>query len=314
MLRCRRVVASLVWAVVAAVLVSGPSRQAFSHQSHAPARDAARPQAMPDRVHPNRGETTAAFGRVPLHFEAHEAEGTFLTRGGGYTLVLRPSEAWLSLEASAADLPQPELAAPTARVVRMQLLGAATVPKAAGLDPMPGKVHYLLGNDPAKWRTGIPTFGKVQYRDVYPGIDLVYYGNQNKLEFDFIVAPNKATETIKLLFPGVDEARIDAKGDLVLGAGADEVRLLAPTLYQEFEAKRQPVTGRYVLDRQTGSNAEPVQVGFAVGTYDTTRPLVIDPVLEYSSYLGWAGAESVYPVSRTRTLRGSKLRDTFRGP
>jgi hypothetical protein len=285
--------------VVALVCAGSQGVSAHSGPAHSE-KSLPRAQPLPPNVPSKDADAVAiqaAFGRLPLHFEAHEDENAFLSRGQGYTLVLRPFEALLSLRTSAGGSQPDEAAKPAPKLVHMQLQGGASAPHVEGLTPLRGKVNYLLGNDPAKWRTGIPTYGKVHYRDVYPGIDLVYYGNQDKLEFDFVVAPGSQPETIQLLFRGVEEARIDALGDLVLGTG-DGMRLRAPTLYQEFEGKRQPVSGRYVLGRRIGSDAEPVRVSFAVGDYDATRPLVIDPVLDYSSYLGWAGAEAASDIAR----------------
>ena len=143
----------------------------------------------------------------------------------------------------------------------------------------PGKAHYFIGNDPTKWRTHVPTFGRVHYRDVYPGIDLTFYGNQRQLEYDFIVGPGADPRRISLQFAGADAIAVEATGDLVLRTGAEAIRQHRPQIYQEIDGRRQPIAGRYVL-------RGPSQVGFDVADYDRSRPLVIDPTLGTSTFLG----------------------------
>ena len=181
----------------------------------------------------------------------------------------------------------------------MTLAGANPKATVTGLDELPGKSNYFIGNDPAKWRTNVPTYAKVKYQNVYRGIDLVYYGNPQQLEYDFVVAPGADPKAISLdvaairsaadggrRAPGVDQKRrIDANGDLVIQAGEDEVRLHKPVVYQAAvnqgadSSARHFVDGRYVLK---GDN----RVSFEVASYDPGKTLVIDPVLVYSTYLG----------------------------
>src|SRR5262249_18371851 len=147
-----------------------------------------------------------------------------------------------------------------------------------GLDPLPGTTNYLIGNDPAQWHTGIANYARAEYQNVYPGIDLVYYGNQRKLEYDFVVAPAASAKVITLAFQGAEGLSLAAKGKLGLHAGGGAVVELAPVLSQESGGARQAVSGRYLLEGDG-------QVGFAVGAYDASKPLIIDPVLSYSTYL-----------------------------
>ena len=170
------------------------------------------------------------------------------------------------------------LAVPPA-VVRMKLVGANPSPRVSGLEELPGRSNYFLGNDPSKWRTNVPTYAKVQYKDVYPGVDLVYYGNQRELEYDLIVAPGANPEAIQLAFEGEDELELDGQGDLVLHSDGGQVRLHKPLVYQQVDGVRREIAGAYVLN---GGR----QVGFQVAAYDASKPLIIDPVLEYSTYLG----------------------------
>ncbi len=183
-----------------------------------------------------------------------------------------------------ADSPDESLA------VRMQLIGANPKAGVAGLDELPGKVNYLRGNDPKRWQTNVATYGKVKLNSVYDGVDLVYYGNGRQLEYDFIVAPGADPKAIRLNFSGSDNARLDATGDLLLHTKDGELRLQKPVVYQTVGGKRQNVDGRFVLhDVSVGegqSEGKSRQIGFQVAAYDVAQPLVIDPVLVYSTYLG----------------------------
>src|SRR5262245_60943775 len=161
----------------------------------------------------------------------------------------------------------------------MKLVGANPTPHMKGVEELPGKVNYIRGVDQTKWLNGIPTYAKVKYEDVYPGVDLLYYGNQGHLEYDFILAPGADPKTITLGFEGAQKLTVDQQGDLVLHTARGELRQRKPLLYQEKDGIQQPVSGSYVL-----RNTE--QVGFVVGAYDRHRPLIIDPILAYSTYLG----------------------------
>jgi hypothetical protein len=247
-----------------------------------------------DRVNPESsgptGRTAAlreAYGKLPLAFEQNRGQADegkqFQARGTGYTLSLSPTEASFLLSQG------PDEALPT--VLRMHLLGADPAAAVEGLNELAGKVNYLLGNDPAQWRTNIPTFSRVRYREVYPGIDLVYYGNQRRLEYDFVVAPGRTASAIALEFAGTERMAVEAAtGDLLLGIGKKTIRQHKPIVYQETSAGRREVEGRYAL-RGDG------RVGFEVGQYDASATLVIDPVLEYSTYLGGNSSEEGYSIA-----------------
>lgn len=250
------------------------------------------------------GKCNTAFGKLPLCFEANRGQTNsqiaFLSRGQGHSLFLSATESVLSL-ARPAQPPSKERAS-----VRMRLVGANPRPAMTGQGKLPGLVNYLIGNDPSKWRTHIPTYRQVRYHNVYPGIDLLYYGNQQKLEYDFVVAPGAETKAIGLEFAGAERMRITASGDLALGRQEEALRWQKPVVYQTIGGKRRAVAGRYV---RKGRN----RVGFAVARYDRTRPLVIDPTLIYSSYLGGSGndfgqgmaidsAGSVYAATVTNSL------------
>jgi hypothetical protein len=255
-------------------------------------------------------QSPESYGRIPLSFEANkgQADGPvdFLARGAGYALFLKPSEATLVLSRRRAAAP-PQLSgedAPVAsndaealsanareesKVLRMTLVGADADAAAEGADELAGKVNYLVGDDPAKWRTGVPTFERVRYASVYPGIDLVYYGNQRQLEYDFLVAPGADARAVSLRFDGADRIELDAAGDLLLTLGESVVRQPKPFVYQEVAGARRAVEGGYAI-------ASDGRVGFALGEYDAALPLVIDPVIVYSSYLGGSDSEQANGV------------------
>ena len=169
-------------------------------------------------------------------------------------------------------------------VLRIKLIGASLQPGLVGLEELPGKVNYFIGNDPKKWRTNISTFAKVKYKDVYPGIDLVYYGNQGQLEYDFIVAPGADPKIIKFDIQGADKLELNARGDLALKTDNGEILQYKPMVYQEDGDAKKLLSGHYVL---TGKH----ELGFQVAGYDASRPLIIDPVLAYSTYIGGSSTE-----------------------
>jgi hypothetical protein len=205
--------------------------------------------SAPARLAPEQARE--AYGRIEMSFEANRGQTdesvNFLARGAGYTLFLKPSEAVLVLSrrggAAAQDAPNqlndehaietprdgedgtPEDAThEPPRVLRMMLVGANETAAVAGADELEGKVNYFLGSNPSKWQTDVPTYGRVRYAGVYPGVDLVYYGNQRQLEYDFVIAPGRDAAAVKLQFDGADKVETDAEGDLLLTLGDTFVR------------------------------------------------------------------------------------------
>lgn len=250
----------------------------------------------------SRHKIVESYGRLPLSFEANrgqvDSQVKFLSRGNGSTIFLTSTEAVLALRNGAAQpsdasrplhgqretsvgrkmAPQlPGLRRPL--VLRMKLVGANPEAQIAGSEPLPGRSNYFTGRDPAKWHTNVPHFARVKYRGIYPGVDLVYYGNQRQLEYDFVVAPGGDPSRIELAVSGAEKVHVDSHGDLVLWAAGQEVRWRKPVMYQPVAGSRQEVSGGYV------EKANHV-VGFAVGPYDASQPLVIDPVLAFSTALG----------------------------
>jgi hypothetical protein len=227
----------------------------------------------------SRAGITDAFGKLPLRFEANEGQTdeqvNFLSRGPGYALFLTSGEAVLSLSAT-TDRKK------TGRdVIRMNLVGARSTAQVAGVDELPVRSNYFTGNDPGKWRTDVRQYAKVRYTGVYPGIDLVYYGNQQELEYDFIVSPGADPSKIRLAFKGAKDVSIDNNGELILRTRGGEIRQRKPIIYQEVAGGRLEIAGHYAITDKR-------EVRFELGEYDVTKPLVIDPILTYSSYLGGA--------------------------
>jgi hypothetical protein len=257
--------------------------------------------------------------------------------------LLLPSLANLQSTIDNPAAPNPEPRAPA--VLRMRLVGANPGAQISGLGELPGKSNYFIGNDPRKWRTSIANFAKVEYKEIYPGIDVVFYGSQGQLEFDFVVAPGADPKAIRFEIVGAGLARperaqqaapleIDANGDLVISADADEVRLRKPLIYQlqstvdsrQLTAKGdwtgptngngprttdnpQFLDGRFVLRKGKRENQNsgiahqqlPIDnlqflVSFEIASYDPTRLLIIDPTLSYSTYLGGSGFDYAYGI------------------
>src|SRR5437867_7304803 len=224
-----------------------------------------------------KARAIAAYGAIPLHFEANQGQTDhqvrFHARGHGYGLFLASTESVLVLRS-------PKRGRSSAgEVLRMKLLGANPHPAIDGREGLPGKSHYFVGNDPKKWRTDVPQYARVEYRDIYPGVSLTYYGNQGQLEYDFVVSPGGDPRRIRLGIEGAEQIHVDAGGNLVLSLPGGDVVEKAPVVYQGVHGVRKAVEGRFVL-RGRG------EVGFEVGAYEADRPLVLDPLLAYSTYLG----------------------------
>ena len=237
----------------------------------------------------SRVRINKSYGKLPLHFEANEGQADgqvkFLTRGNGYNMLFTPTESVLVLnkrltdskaqpEDRASVLPESSASQPKfqSTAIRMRLEGANPSPKMAGEDILPGKSNYFTGGDPKKWRTNISNYKKLRYEEVYPGIDLVYYGKQDKLEYDFVVQPGADPKAIQLSFSGIDSYSVENGGDLILHTALGNVIQKKPIIYQQIKGQRMTVAGNYkFLDDE--------RVAFHLGDYDKSQALVIDPVL-----------------------------------
>jgi uncharacterized protein (TIGR03437 family) len=212
----------------------------------------------------------AAYGQLPLSFEANRGQTDsrvkFFARGGHFNFFLTDTEsvlAWPGGKSREAAL-------------RMKWIGANLSSRIEGMEEAPGKANYLTGDDPARWLVDVPRYARVRYRDLYPGVDLIYYGNQDRLEYDLVVKPGADPKMIRFSVSGARSMRLLANGDLVLRTAVGEARYHRPVIYQEINGERRMVTGRYArLARR--------EIGFVIGDYDRSRELVIDPLLAYAS-------------------------------
>ena len=215
---------------------------------------------------PNVGQTDTR-----VKYLAHAAHATlWLTEKGAVLRVGRESEA---------------------AVVKLRFERANPSPEMKAEERRGGVSNYFIGNDPSRWRTGVPQFGKVRYRDVYPGIDAVFYGNASELEYDFVVNPGASPEKIRLWFDGAQGIRTDASGDLVVQVGGVEMRSRKPRIYQKTGAGERLVNGRYVVMGKR-------RAGFVVEGYDRNRALVVDPILSYATFLGGESDDVANTIAR----------------
>jgi len=258
-------------------------------------------QSGPDEA--TKARVTSSMMKLPLRFEENKGQVDkrvrFLSRGQGYSLFLTPTEAVLSLRTVVAgekgktgakvDVKASAIKYKTA-VLRMKLEGASKTPKMAGGDMLDGRSNYFIGNDQSKWHTGVANYKNVKYNAVYPGIDLLYYGtNQRTLEYDFVVSPGADPNEIGIVFDGASSFRIREDGALIIGMGDSEVVLKAPVSYQTIDGARVHVDSHFVLKGER-------RVAFAVDDYDVKEKLVIDPTLTYSTYLGGNGTDQGHGI------------------
>lgn len=212
---------------------------------------------------------------LPLRFEPNEGQSSsdaqFLAQGRGFSALFKENEADFLFAGHAAR---------KSGHLRLTLVNASRNVAVSGEKRLPGTVNYFIGNDRENWHTGLPTFQCLRYTSVYPGTDLVYYGNNGNLEFDFRLFPGAAPSQIQMRFEGARSLRIDGKGDLIVTANDGHISFQKPVIYQLAEGgKRDPIEGDFkILEKDT--------VGFVVDGYDRTRPLIIDPILNYSTYIG----------------------------
>jgi uncharacterized protein (TIGR03437 family) len=216
--------------------------------------------------------------RFPLVFEPNRGQADkkicYISRGPGRTILLTSDGAILVLGGEDG-----------ARV-RMQVVGANRHSRSQPLEPLASASNYFIGNDPSKWRTAVPHFGRIRYRDIYPGIDLVYYGNDRQLEYDFVVGPGMDPGVIQLAYHGADSLRVESNGDLTITAAGRTIRQQRPKIYQSIGGRQIEIAGGYRVVEGSG------RVRFTLARYDRRHPLVIDPVIQYATYLGRTGQDS----------------------
>ena len=240
-----------------------------------------------------RGRSFPSLAQLPFIFERNQGQTDprvqFLARGSGYALFLTRDAAVLTLQHGGK-----QHSASHGAVLSMELAHSSPRTEIEGTDPLPGKSNYFIGNDPAQWHRNIPQFARVRYAEVYPGIDLIYYGNRGRLEYDFEVAPGSDPGLVQLNFQGAKPLSLASNGDLRIKVAGGEVHLEAPRVYQNIDGKRRSIAGRFQL---RGLH----EAGIVVGSYDRRYTLVIDPVLTYSTYLGGSGDEGCSLILGTGT-------------
>lgn len=253
---------------------------------------------------PPAASVDALYGKLPLSFEANMGQADpsvkFLARGRGYGLMLTGTEAVLVLQPGSKAAArgtkslrgkQRRLASKISRAsVRIRVANSDPAAFLNGGQLLPGKANYFRGRDPAKWRTGIATYAKVEQKGVYPGIDLVYYGNQRELEYDFVVAPGADPSQIRLAYDGVEGMEVEADGGVALRTRLGTIRQHSPVVYQEIDGVIRKLPAAHVI---TGPN----EVGFQVKDYDASRPLIIDPTVSYGTLLGGAYDDFGYAIA-----------------
>jgi uncharacterized repeat protein (TIGR01451 family) len=267
-------------------------------------------------------QARTAMANAPMNFEVNRGQTDkrvkFLSRGAGYTLFLTADSAVMAFPHTSAATAKPQIPpapyalprvtppAPSAAatpqraesVLSMRVVGGNPAARITGLDKQEAESNYFIGNDPKQWHTRLTNYGKVQYAGVYPGVDLVYYGNQKQLEYDFVVRPGADPKPIELtLGSGPDgqatiPLRIDQQGNLVATLDGDDVQFHKPVIYQPATAasSKAVVDGQFVLKGNR-------RVGFEVSAYDRSRELVIDPALTFSTYLGGSNEDIAYGVT-----------------
>jgi beta-propeller repeat-containing protein/centrosomal CEP192-like protein len=287
-------------AVFASLVALGPSPR---HNSPA---SSLRSAAQGTNLEAARTRLLSSYGRLPLTFERNLGQSDslvqFLAHGDGYALFLTGQEAVLRLdvligkESQVTTPPAPgpaktsQRAQKSSSVVRLALAGSNQHSLVEGLDLQPGRSNYFIGNDPAKWRRGVPQYARVKYRGIYPGIDLIFYGNQGQLESDYVLAPGADPKQIALRVEGAENLKLDAETGLTLLTKSGDVILQRPIAYQEADGRRQEIAANYI-------QRAPSIVGIELGPYNSSQPLIIDPVLIYSTYLGGKGADHANAIA-----------------
>jgi hypothetical protein len=301
MTRTRNLLAVTALFALAAGLLSA------DHDGHPAHRSAASGLNGPAAL-AGKQEILSAYGKLPLDFEQNQGQFDprvkFLARGKGYSLFLTGTDATLRLDANPPSLKssavedglfRPVSAPSTSEerksaILRLTLEGSDHVAGVNGLELQPGRSNYFIGNKPEQWHRSVPHYARVKYQSVYPGIDLIYYGSQGQLESDYVVSPGADPNRIALHIDGANKLELDARGNLVLATTGGDLSFHQPVAYQEDAGLRKPVAARYIL---RGSRS----VGIQVASYDARQPLIIDPVVVYSTFLGGLGNESAQAVA-----------------
>lgn len=250
-----------------------------------------------------RGRIRANLDALPLAFEANQGQADpqvkYMARGNGYTAFLTANETVFAVHSSPANVEVSAKKSSTAgpqshpreltAAIDMKLVGAKAKPQIVGENELAGHSNYFIGNDPSKWQTGVKQYGRVAYKEVYPGVSLAFHGQQKQLEFDFVVAPGANPASIRFDVAGAKRISTDAAGNLVLASAAGEVVFHKPITYQRNGNEQEPVDSRFVVAHNT--------VAFKLGAYDRSRELIIDPSVSYATYLGGSAEDDAYAIA-----------------
>lgn len=290
-----------------------------SQQSEVPSHSPVIPSTTTTRAidYQQQKRLTVTYGKLPLAFEVNRGQTDpqvkFLSRGNGYSLFLTSTEAVLALQKAkvrrtkALEPPFKKSGRPSGTdardsddqsVLRMKLIGSRNESRVVGIEELSGKSSYFRGKDPSRWHTQVTQYRKIKYESVYPGIDLVFYGNQRELEFDFIISPGADPDLIELTFAGAQDIYLGEAGHLVLQTAQGPLELKKPLVYQEVEGARKEITGSYILKSSSAaSDSNGKSIGLQLASYDRSRSLIVDPVLSYATYLGGSGFDEGYDIA-----------------
>ena len=296
--------ASRIVAVLAILGIAGGASLYLRGESHGNRVAAASPQ-KPEMSVEKGASVRASLQALPLAFEENQGQTDpqvkYMARGSGYTVFLTGNDTVFALHSSAHSAETTRNPRSTAGVqtpgiddrsaaIHMQLVGGNPQSVIAASHELPSRSNYFIGTDSRQWHSNVAQYARVAYADVYPGVDMAFYGVQKQLEFDFIVAPGASPRAIRLGLSGTQQITTDDSGNLVLGSSAGDVVLHKPFAYQQKDGVRQPVDASFVLLAKN-------QVKFQLGNYDRNRELVIDPSVSYSTYLGGTGEDDAISIA-----------------
>jgi hypothetical protein len=268
------------------------------------AQIAAAPVALPATDTETHVPLAASYNRLPIRFEPNVGQAPptvkYVARGGGYSVALTETAASLELTRSKVGVSTDTMLGTPPRTndharLRLSLDNARADPELHAEQKQNSVSNYFVGSDRSHWHSNIANYGAIRYSDVYPGIDWIIYGNPHQLEYDFVVAPHAIPRQIRINVEGAEGLSLDGNGDLLIRARNHTVRQIKPLVYQDApDGTRRIVTARYVVDDTHR------QVAFAVDDYDHDRPLIIDPVLSYSTYFGGTNNDEVNTIAMDR--------------